>query len=102
MEWFNYMITNTSKECMQVISTIIYSIWIARNKKVFKDKDVPATETVINAIKALHDYQHKLSCEQPSSTLIHPSLDCNNSSWSPPPRACLKLNVDAHLLDDGR
>jgi hypothetical protein len=87
---------------MQVISTIIYNIWIARNKKTFQDKDVPASETVANALKALHDYQHNLIRDQPSSTLIHPSLDYNNSSWSPPPRACLKLNMDAHLLDDGQ
>jgi hypothetical protein len=42
------MPTNASKECMQVISTIIYIIWFARNKKTFQDKDVPATETVAN------------------------------------------------------
>ncbi|MCI63070.1 hypothetical protein A2U01_0084327, partial [Trifolium medium] len=22
---------------------------------------------------------------------------CNNTSWSPPPRGTLKMNVDAHL-----
>ncbi|MCI11961.1 hypothetical protein A2U01_0033064, partial [Trifolium medium] len=31
----------------------------------------------------------------------HPLYASNNKSWSPPPRNCLKLNVDAHLHDDG-
>ncbi|MCI39497.1 hypothetical protein A2U01_0060729, partial [Trifolium medium] len=30
-----------------------------------------------------------------------PFVDRNNKSWSPPPRNFLKLNVDAHLTDDG-
>jgi hypothetical protein len=29
-------------------------------------------------------------------------VNCNGNSWSPPPVSCLKLNVDAHLSDDGR
>jgi hypothetical protein len=28
-------------------------------------------------------------------------VNCNSTSWSPLPISSLKLNVDAHLTDDG-
>ncbi|KAK2437899.1 hypothetical protein QL285_022734 [Trifolium repens] len=101
-DWFNYMATNTSKDCMQIIITITYSIWLARNKKIFQNRDIPANEMVGKAIKALQEYQRNRTTDQITSTGIRPSLDCNNTSWSPPPRSNLKLNVDAHLSSDGR
>jgi hypothetical protein len=51
--WFNYMLTNTTKDCIQIIVTITYSIWLARNKKIFQNKDIPVSETVEKAIKVL-------------------------------------------------
>jgi hypothetical protein len=101
-DWFNYMLTNTTKDCIQIIVTITYSLWLARNKKIFQNRDIPASETVEKAIKVLQEYKHNSNPAQITSTRIHPSADCNNSSWSPPPRASLKLNVDAHLFSDGR
>jgi ribonuclease HI len=101
-DWIKYMLNNTSQECMQIIATIAYSMWFARNQKVFLSKDIPVEDTVKNAMKALNDYhQHRtlnrLEKARPSS-----SIDRNKTSWSPPPRNFLKLNVDAHLHGDGR
>jgi hypothetical protein len=87
---------------MQLIITITYSLWLARNNKIFQNRDIPACETVGKAIKSLQEYKHNSNPDQIISTRINPSTDCNNTSWSPPPRASLKLNVDAHLCSDGR
>jgi hypothetical protein len=84
-DWFNYMLTNTNKDCMQIIITITYNLWLARNKKIFQNRDIPASETVDKAIKALQKYKHNSNADQITSTRIHPPSDCNNTSWSPPP-----------------
>jgi ribonuclease HI len=86
---------------MQIIITITYSMWLARNKKVFQNHDIPANETVETALRALQEYNQNKSLDQITSTAIHPSVACDNTSWSPPPKAYLKLNVDAHLSSDG-
>jgi ribonuclease HI len=96
------MLTNASKDCIQMITAITYGIWTARNKKIFQEKDIPAIETVERALSALHDYKHNITLDSINSSGIQPSQSCNNTSWSTPPRNSLKLNVDAHLMDDGR
>jgi hypothetical protein len=96
------MLTNATKECIQIITAITYGIWIARNNKIFQDKDTPAAKTVDRALTSLHEYKHNISFDNINSHGIQTSPSCNNTSWSPPPRNSLKLNVDAHLLGDGR
>ncbi|GAU51479.1 hypothetical protein TSUD_413680 [Trifolium subterraneum] len=100
-DWLRYMLTNSSSTSMQLISTITYSIWLARNKKVFQNQYTPADEVVARALNSLTEYQkhlveYRLHSKQATSS------DRNNICWSPPPLNCLKLNVDAHLNDDGR
>ncbi|MCI14207.1 hypothetical protein A2U01_0035336, partial [Trifolium medium] len=87
---------------MQILSSITYSIWFARNKKVFQNKDIPVNETVDRALQNLHDFQHHFIEARLSPTNSKPpSINRHNKSWNPPPRNFLKLNVDAHLSDDG-
>ncbi|GAU41655.1 hypothetical protein TSUD_398380 [Trifolium subterraneum] len=81
-----------------MITTIIYSICMARNNKIFNEKDTPVHIAVEKALQILHDYQRN-NCS--SINTPSPSNSRNNKSWSPPPRTYLKLNVDAHLKDDG-
>ncbi|MCH91756.1 retrotransposon protein putative unclassified, partial [Trifolium medium] len=100
-DWFNYMQRNTTQDCIQIITTITYSIWLARNNKIFQNKDTPVNIAIDCALKILRDYQHNITLTRHESTVSQPSIACNNKSWSPPPRSYLKLNVDAHLLDDG-
>jgi hypothetical protein len=40
--WLIYMIQNASKPSLQVIATVTYSIWLARNSKIFQNRDIPA------------------------------------------------------------
>jgi hypothetical protein len=56
-DWLDYMIDNTTKENMQTISTILYSIWIARNDREFNEKNLPPIEMVNRALKTLHEFQ---------------------------------------------
>ncbi|CAJ2651829.1 uncharacterized protein LOC123894954 [Trifolium pratense] len=101
-DWFYYMLNNTNKESMQIITTITYTIWFARNQKVFQHQDIPVQLALPRALKLLHEYHHNINDQRlEPKTSSHPSFASNDKSWSPPPRNCLKLNVDAHLQDDG-
>jgi hypothetical protein len=56
--WLKYMITHTHPETIQVIATITYCIWLARNNIVYNLKNVPSSEAVNKALQVLHDYKH--------------------------------------------
>jgi ribonuclease HI len=101
-DWLQHMLTTALKDSFQLITAITYGIWNARNKKIFEGKDIPARETVEKAISALHEYKLNTIPDNIHTTEIQPLPSCNNTRWSPPPRNSLKLNVDAHLKDDGR
>ncbi|KAK2367272.1 putative mitochondrial protein [Trifolium repens] len=101
-DWLSYMLINSTKECMQTISTVIYSIWIARNKRIFQNKSIPAKDVVAQAMKNLSEYRRHWIENRLSKSTHATSGTRNNKSWNPPSRNCHKLNVDAHLKDDGR
>ncbi|MCH84388.1 ribonuclease H protein [Trifolium medium] len=96
------MLNNSTPECMQIISTITYSIWLARNNKVFQKKHTPAEEVVAHAMKSISEYHLHLVENRLNPSNQASSVDRNSKRWSPPPSNFLKLKVDAHLSDDGR
>jgi hypothetical protein len=94
------MIQETKPEELQVISTILFSIWVARNDREFKGKSLPPMEMVHRALKNLHEYQSNQHARNPVNP-IEPEKHRHNTSRSLPPKDALKLNVDAHSLGDG-
>jgi hypothetical protein len=44
--WLDHMIQETKPEELQIISTILYSIWMARNDREFKGKSLPPADMV--------------------------------------------------------
>jgi ribonuclease HI len=95
------MMENSTKDCIQNIIFITYSIWLARNNKVFQNINTPVPLAIDSAIRALHDYQQHLKPNPITSTSIQASKASNNIRRSPPPGQNLTLSVDAHLSDDG-
>jgi ribonuclease HI len=95
------MFQHTDSECMEMVSTIIYSIWFARNQRVFRNVTLLQVEISNKALLLLHEYQ-KTCAIKPSPHHSHPPASDTNShniSWNPPTRGTLKINVDAHISD---
>jgi ribonuclease HI len=100
-DWFEYMLQESRNEELQTISTILYSIWQARNDREFNGKNVPPTDMMQRAMQTLHEFQ----ANQGTRAMSNPTETVkirNDISWSLPPKEALKLNVDAHSLSDGR
>ncbi|PNX60442.1 hypothetical protein L195_g060183, partial [Trifolium pratense] len=57
---------------------------------------------VERALKILYEYQHSITIDRLVPSATSSQVIRNNICWSPPPENYLKLNVDAHLSDDGR
>jgi ribonuclease HI len=100
-EWLKYMLINANKDSIQIIFSITYTIWFARNHKVFQNVDIPVLEALNRALKHLSEYQHHNITTRPNLSCSTALADRNGNCWSPPPRNFLKLNVDAHLHGDG-
>jgi ribonuclease HI len=87
---------------MQIIPTITYNIWLARNNKIYQGKNTPASEAVTKALKNLNEYcKHHVENRLRNSNIATTGAR-HDKSWSPPTGIYHKLNVDAHLSDDGR
>jgi ribonuclease HI len=100
-DWIDYMLQQAQKKDIQTLSTIMYSIWLARNDREFNGKYLPPEEMVRRAMTNLHDYQANQNAkvaERPSES----GKNRHNIGWSPPPNTFTKLNVDAHSMGDGR
>jgi hypothetical protein len=98
-DWIDYMFQQAQQEDIQTISTIMYSIWLARNDKEFNGKYLPPEEMVRRAMANLHDYQVNQNArvaERPSES----RTNCHNNGWIPLPNTFTKLNVDAHSLGE--
>jgi ribonuclease HI len=101
IEWIIQSIQHRPKQIIEEIASITYSIWFARNKLVFQEQNIPVNESLKKAMESLWDYSGKAALTKQTQTQ-NPSRECNNKSWSLPPKGTLKLNVDAHCLSDGR
>jgi ribonuclease HI len=87
---------------MEKITAIIYSLWYARNLLVFQGKQLPQEDTSKLALSHLQEYQKLCAANLASRNLHVNGRSSNDTSWSPPLRDTLKINVDAHLRRDGR
>ncbi|PNX84141.1 hypothetical protein L195_g040194, partial [Trifolium pratense] len=95
------MMNNTNKECVEKITAIIYGIWYARNMLIFQEKHLPPQEISSMAFKQLQEYQLHGFEQKIRDPHVKSSACRNDTSWSPPLRDILKINVDAHLSSDG-
>jgi ribonuclease HI len=83
---------------MEIISALCYHIWKARNYLIFQNKNIPAMDIIQQAQHSIVEYQQHLKNDTKPNQRPSQSSRHNDCNWIPPPRAALKLNVDAHRL----
>jgi ribonuclease HI len=69
---------------------------------VFQNKNTPVIDALDQALKSIHEFLHHSTVANTNLLSQTAFAVRNNNCWYPPPRNFLKINVDAHLHDDGR
>ncbi|MCI14023.1 hypothetical protein A2U01_0035149, partial [Trifolium medium] len=100
-DWFEFMFKQAEQDNMEMIVAITYGVWYSRNQLVFQEKHIPPNEVSIVALIQLQEYKNISTINSVPQRAALTDHCCHNTSWSPPPRGTLKINVDAHLSSDG-
>jgi ribonuclease HI len=101
VEWLKVTLPQMHQEGSELISSLCYHIWKARNLLIFQQKDIPVIDIIEQAASSIREYQQHQ--EKGSDTKSSNVTPCSHeSNWSPPPATTLKTNVDAHFHGDGR
>jgi hypothetical protein len=97
-KWIEEGLMSMTTQNMEIIGALCYHIWKARNHLIFRNNNIPATDVIHQAPQSIFEYQqHQRNDSKPSQRSPQSSRH-SDSNWIPPPRASLKLNVDAHRL----
>jgi hypothetical protein len=96
------IILKESAEEVEMVISIIYHIWRARNEFVFQNKDLPFMEVVKHACASTSEYRKLCISQNKHHRSSEAQVGGHNKIWSPPAKDTLKLNVDAHPCGDGR
>jgi hypothetical protein len=101
-DWITNMLQSVDKRTMELIITITYRIWHARNLLVFQEKKVPV-DYVIQQAQFNATELHTLNKPVPDASKHAATRPCShNTYWKAPAKGTLKANVDAHPCGDGR
>jgi len=99
LEWLVTSIKTWKSDTFSLIVAIIYYLWSARNNFVFNHVSIHVSTLICNATA---DVSNFLLNNSTNRRMDEPGMSCRNNDWSPPVMDCLKLNVDAHSMSDGR
>jgi ribonuclease HI len=97
-KWIEDGLMNMTTPDMEIIGALCYHIWNARNQLIFRNNDIPATDVIQQAQQSILEYKQQQQIDTKPNQRASRSSRNNESDWIPPPRAFLKLNVDAHRL----
>jgi hypothetical protein len=69
---------------------------------VFQNSNTPVIKALDQALKSIHKFLLHTIATHPNLPSQIALVVRNDECWNPSPKSFLKLNVDAHLHDDGR
>ncbi|GAU19906.1 hypothetical protein TSUD_95110 [Trifolium subterraneum] len=111
-DWIVHAINTLNEEDISYVAAITYSIWFARNLKVFEDKNCEDSWVINKAWVSLKEYQMANTIEQTQNQYQQAELPnpnhnqhthtTNNRRWTRPSNGIIKINCDANLAREGR
>ena len=79
---------------MELLASIAYGIWLARNKFCFEGKIIDAEITIAKALSTLCTYQKIKNSVDTMAVTSQPNME-EPIRWKPPRQGCYKINTDA-------
>jgi hypothetical protein len=55
IDWLKDTLTQAQQDCIELISTLCYQIWKARNLLIFQQKHIPVLEFIDQAITSIYE-----------------------------------------------
>lgn len=94
--WFSYILEHLTRK-VGMISMVCWSIWRARNDRVWKNRALKAANVVTAAIAHLTQWRDAQKLGEVMSP--GPVLSTGSTErWSKPAHGCVKINCDATLF----
>ena len=94
--WLLNMLSKAPENTLIKISTVLWSIWFARNKQIFESKNMPPAVGILWSKRQIDEWQ----VANKKSGVLQNSREnsiADNIKWKPPEVDQLKINVDAAL-----
>ena len=90
------MLSKAPEETLIKISTVLWSIWFARNKQIFENKNMPSAVGISWSKKHIDEWQ----AANKKPVILQNSGESSTAGsikWKPPEVDQLKINVDVAL-----
>ncbi|XP_021866523.1 uncharacterized protein [Spinacia oleracea] len=84
-------------EQLRTFMALVWAAWHCRNKVIFDGSGVVDAVSVAAGFVRLNEEYSLYNAKVSGTTMSH--VCTSNASWLPPPSNCVKLNVDAHVLE---
>lgn len=97
--WWNKMRTQFSSDQLDMVTMVIWFIWLNRNKRVWRNKQQPSVVVVQEAHCSLLEWKEVRKQDNVPRSRVQP----HNSGWKKQEVGLKKCNVDAGLFpEDGK
>ncbi|KAJ8900653.1 hypothetical protein K2173_025430 [Erythroxylum novogranatense] len=93
-EWLTGVFQSASKDRAEAMLMLLWSLWSARNQKVWHHHHTPPMGVVLMASRVLHEWLDVKA--KPSVSSTHGESAAR--TWSRPPAGKLKINSDASVI----
>ncbi|KAJ8755558.1 hypothetical protein K2173_022137 [Erythroxylum novogranatense] len=93
-EWLTGVFQSASKDRAKAMLMLLWSLWSARNQRVWHHHHTPPMGVVLMASKVLHEWLDAKA--KPSVSSTHGESAAR--TWSRPPAGKLKINSDASVI----
>ena len=96
-DWLLQRLAEDDKERMVQVATILWSIWTARNMKVWENKVIPPDLITENSAHQIHQWR-EMQPRKVVNSSINQQRQNDGDHWVAPEVGKVKINVDASVV----
>lgn len=95
--WLLHNLDIAPDDILIKISTVLWGVWFARNKRIFENRNLPTFTVMSWSKKQIIEWQ-VANKKSSTATGMGGNRQRNEYKWHPPEADCLKINVDASVI----
>lgn len=99
-DWLLERLSNEPHKKLITIATVLWSIWFARNKRVWKGVVLSPATTVVLSLKHVTEWCQVWKKKSSKDNIASSDSPRDRAKWKAPDTGCLKINVDASVQEN--